>query len=112
DGFADESVASPRFSVNWRPGSAIRYFATAGLFHQSPRFLDLAANTDNALETEKITHSSVGFQYYLNSDWSLLTEAYYQNLDNLIVDLDQVSGTFANMGDGTSYGIDFVLNGT
>src|SRR5690606_28622788 len=55
DGFADESLVSPRFSVNWRPSSAIRYFATAGLFHQSPRFLHLAANESNALETEEIT---------------------------------------------------------
>src|SRR5690606_11579142 len=54
DGFADESFASPRFSINWRPGTAVRYFATAGLFHQSPRYLDLAANASNNLETEKI----------------------------------------------------------
>lgn len=112
DGLADESFASPRFSINWRPDSQIRYFATAGLFHQSPRYLDLAADSSNALETERITHSSVGFQYLLNSNWSLLTEAYYQKLDNLVVGLDQVNGTFANIGEGTSYGVDVVVNGT
>ena len=41
-----------------------------------------------------------------------MTEAYYQSLDNLVVDLDRVSGTFANIGDGTSYGVDVVVNGT
>jgi hypothetical protein len=112
DGFADQSFASPRFSVNWRPGNKIRYFATAGLFHQSPRHLDLAANASNDLETEKITHGSFGFKYFLNKNWSVLTEAYYQDLDNLVVDLDRVSGTFANIGDGTSYGVDIVVNGT
>lgn len=112
DGFADESFVSPRFSVNWRPDNKIRYFATAGLFYQSPRYLNLAANESNNLESEKITHSSFGFQYFLNSDWSVLTEAYYQNLDNLVVDLDQVNGEFANIGDGTSYGVDVVVNGT
>jgi hypothetical protein len=112
DGFADESFASPRFSVNWRPGDKIRYFATAGLFHQSPRYLDLAANASNDLETEKITHGSLGFKYFLNANWSVLAEAYYQDLDNLVVDLDRVSGTFANIGDGTSYGLDIVVNGT
>lgn len=112
DGFADQSFASPRFSVNWRPGDKIRYFATAGLFHQSPRFLDLAANASNELETEEITHGSFGFKYFLNKNWSVLTEAYYQDLDNLVVDLDRVSGTFANIGDGTSYGVDVVVNGT
>ena len=112
DGFADESFASPRFSVNWWPSKAVRYFATAGLFHQSPRFLDVAANTANDLKTEEITHGSLGFEYFLNSSWSVLTEAYYQGLDSLVVDLDRVSGTFANIGDGTSYGVDVVVNGT
>lgn len=112
DGFADQSVVSPRFSVNWRPGNSLRYFATAGLFHQSPRFLQLAANTSNRLENEETTHTSVGLEYFPNNRWSLLTEAYYQNLDNLVVDLDRASGTFANLGDGTSYGVDFVANGT
>ncbi|MDP9139690.1 MAG: TonB-dependent receptor [Pseudomonadota bacterium] len=112
DGFADESFASPRFSVNWRPSKSVRYFATAGLFHQSPRYLQLAANASNNLETEVITHGSVGFKYFLSNSWSVLTEAYYQNLDNLVVDLDRASGTFANIGDGTSYGVDIVANGT
>ena len=112
DGFADENFASPRFGVNWRPGHAMRYFATAGLFHQSPRYLQLAANAANTLETERITHGSLGFQYFPNNRWSVLAEAYYQNLDNLVVDLDRVSGAFANKGDGTSYGVDIVVNGT
>ncbi|MDQ8203477.1 TonB-dependent receptor [Pelagicoccus sp. SDUM812003] len=112
DGFADESFASPRFSVNWRPSNTVRYFATAGLFHQSPRYLDLAADTSNKLENEEITHGSVGVQFYPNENWSVLTEAYYQNLDNLVVDLDRVDGTYSNIGDGTSYGLDIVVNGT
>ncbi|NWO03859.1 outer membrane receptor protein involved in Fe transport [Idiomarina loihiensis] len=111
DGFADETLVSPRFSVNWRPGNTVRYFASAGLFHQSPRFLDLAANESNDLENEEITHSSVGFEYFPSQRWSILTEAYYQNLDNLVVDLDRANGTFANIGDGTSYGVDIVANG-
>lgn len=112
DGFADESFASPRFSVNWWPGNTIRYFATAGLFHQSPRYLHLAANASNDLKTEEIAHRSIGFEFFPYNSWSVLTEAYHQNLDNLVVDLDRVSGTFANIGDGSSYGVDIVVNGT
>lgn len=112
DGFADESLASPRFRINWRPNNAVRYFATAGLFYQSPRFLELAANESNDLKNEQITHSSIGVEYFLNNDWSVLTEAYYQVLDDLVVDLDRASGTFDNIGDGTSQGVDIVVNGT
>jgi len=112
DGFADESFASPRFSVDWRPANKVRYFATAGLFHQSPRYLQLAANESNNLKTEQITHSSIGVEYFPFDRWSVLTEAYYQNLDDLVVDLDRVSGTFANIGEGKSYGVDVVVKGT
>ena len=112
DGFANESLVSPRLSVNWRPNGAMRYFATAGIFHQSPRFLDLAANQANNLNTEEITHGSLGLEFSPNDGWSILAEAYYQNLDNLVVDLDRTSGTFANIGDGTSYGLDIVVNST
>ncbi|WP_198411190.1 TonB-dependent receptor [Marinimicrobium alkaliphilum] len=111
DGFSDESFASPRFSVNWQPSRKVRYFATAGLFHQSPRFLELAANESNNLGAERIMHKSIGLKYFLNNDWSVLTEAYHQDLDNLVVDLDRTNRTFANIGEGTSYGVDFVVNG-
>jgi outer membrane receptor protein involved in Fe transport len=74
--------------------------------------LDLAANESNKLKNEEITHGSIGFEYFPNDSWSVLMEAYYQNLDNLVVDLDRTSGTFANLGDGTSYGVDIVARGT
>ncbi|HET8815916.1 MAG TPA: TonB-dependent receptor [Pseudidiomarina sp.] len=112
DGFADETFLSPRFSVTWQPRPMIRYFATAGRYHQSPRFLELAANDSNNLKTEKITHGSVGIKYFPSSNWSVLAEAYYQSLDDLVVDLDRANGTYANSGDGSSYGIDFVVTGT
>lgn len=112
DGLTGESLVSPRFSANWRPSRSLRYFATAGLFHQSPRFLDFAANVENELDNEKITHGSIGLEYFPNDTWSVLTEAYYQDLAKLVVDMDRASGTFANIGDGTSYGFDVVVKGT
>ena len=112
DGLTDETLVSPRFRATWQPSRNFRYFATAGLFYQSPRFLDVAANEANKLENEKITHTSVGLEHFLNDRWSVLTEAYYQDLGNLVVDLDRASGTFANIGDGTSYGFDVVVRGT
>ena len=110
DGFAEQSFIAPRFSVNWQPSSKLRYFATAGLFNQSPRYLELAANEANKLKNEEITHTSLGIEYFLADSWSVLVESYFQNLDKLVVDLDRTSGTFANIGEGTSYGVDVVTN--
>ena len=112
DGLTDGSLVSPRLRVNWQPDRRFRYFATAGRFYQSPRFLDLAANETNTLENEKVTHASIGLEYFPNDTWSVLTETYYQDLSNLVVDLDRARGTFANIGDGTSYGFDVVVRGT
>ncbi len=112
DGLTGETLVSPRFRANWQPGRSVRYFGTAGIFHQSPRYLDMAANVANTLENEEITHWSLGLEYFVSDRWSVMTEAYYQDLANLVVDLDRTSGTFANIGDGTSYGFDVVVQGT
>lgn len=111
DGLTGETLVSPRFRANWQPGRSVRYFGTAGIFHQSPRYLDMAANVANTLENEEITHWSLGLEYFVSDRWSVMTEAYYQDLANLVVDLDRTSGTFANIGEGTSYGFDVVVQG-
>jgi hypothetical protein len=111
DGFADESLVSPRLAANWRPAPDLRVSATAGVFYQSPRFLVRAANPDNfGIENERVTHVSVGFEQYFGPDWSLLVEPYYQWLDNLVVERERTSGRVTNDGDGTNLGLDVVLS--
>lgn len=111
DGFADESLVSPRLAANWRPSPGIRMSATAGVFHQSPRFLVRAASPDNfTIQNERITHVSVGLERYFGADWSLLVEPYYQWLDKLIVEQERTSGRVTNDGEGTNLGLDIVLS--
>jgi hypothetical protein len=111
DGFADESLVSPRLAANWRPEPDMRVSATAGVFYQSPRFLVRAASPENfAIENERVTHVSVGFERYFGPDWSLLVEPYYQWLDNLVVEPERTSLRVSNDGDGTNLGLDVVLS--
>jgi hypothetical protein len=111
DGFAGESLVSPRLAANWRPEPDMRVSATAGLFYQSPRFLVRGANPENfAIENERVTHVSVGFERYFGPHWSLLVEPYYQWLDNLVVEPERTSGRVTNDGDGTNLGLDVVLS--
>ena len=49
DGFADESLVSPRLAANWRLAPGMRVSATAGVFYQSPRFLVRAASPRTSL---------------------------------------------------------------
>ncbi|NIL96245.1 MAG: TonB-dependent receptor, partial [Planctomycetales bacterium] len=46
DGFAEESLLSPRLAANYRFSPVLRLSAAAGIFYQSPRYLDRAANAD------------------------------------------------------------------
>ncbi|MDJ0657707.1 MAG: TonB-dependent receptor [Xanthomonadales bacterium] len=111
DGFSDESYLSPRFALNYQYSPLTRFSATAGRFYQSPRYLDRAADLANFdLENERIDHVSLGVEHSLGSQWNLLVEIYYQELSDLVTDGDRVTGRASNNGEGTSYGLDVVVN--
>jgi hypothetical protein len=111
DGFAGESLVSPRLAANWRMSPATRLSATAGVFYQSPRYLVRAASPDNFdISNERITHFSVGIEHDFGQNWRLLVEPYYQQLDDLVVAEGRTSGRVTNDGDGTNYGVDVVLS--
>ncbi len=111
DGFADESLVSPRLALNGRLTSDLRLSATAGVFYQSPRALVRAANPDNFdVRNERITHTSIGASYDFGANWNVLVEPYYQRLDDLIVAEGRTSGRVSNAGEGTNYGVDVVLS--
>ncbi len=110
DGFSDETLFSPRLAANMDLGAGLRVSATAGIFYQSPRFLDRAADDENFdLENERIAHFSVGLQKDFGADWSLLVEPYYQTLDNLVTEEGRATGRLSNAGDGRNLGADVVL---
>ncbi len=113
DGFNDEGYTSPRIAADFQLAPNTRLSATAGLFYQAPRVTDRAANPSNAdLGWEELVHFSVGVEHTLSSRWTVIAEAYYRQLDDLIVESDAVTGAATNSGDGESYGLDVVLNGS
>ena len=110
DGFSSEGYVSPRLAFNYRLGPDTRLSASAGLFYQSPRYFDLAADPSNRdLANERIAHLSAGFTHRINDRWDLLVEAYAQKLDDLVTEDVRTSRTLSNDGEGTNLGIDVVL---
>lgn len=111
DGFAEQSLVSPRFGANFRVSPEFRLSATAGIFYQSPRFLDRSANAENVrIRNERITHLSLGVERDFGEQWNLLFEPYYQRLDDLVTATGRTDGRLTNAGDGTSFGMDVVLS--
>lgn len=110
NGIGDEDLVSPRLGFNYAMSPRLRLSATAGIFHESPSNLARAADPDNFdLESERLTHVSLGFDYRLSDKLNLLVEGYYQDLDNRLVDSGRTNGRISNDGEGSNTGVDLVL---
>ena len=111
DGFAGAGYFSPRLSANRRLSSALRVSATAGSFYQSPRFIERAADPSNfGLGSERVDHVSLGANWRFGDRWTVLVEGYARQLDDLVTAGDSVTGRVGNAGEGTSHGVDLVVN--
>lgn len=110
DAFSDETYVSPRFSLGYRATQKLRFSLASGIYYESPRFLVRAANPANFnLSNERITHVGIGADYAIDDAWSILAEAYYQTLDDLVVNQGRADRRVRNAGDGTNSGFDLVL---
>ena len=110
NGFGDEDLVSPRFGFNYTISPRLRLSATAGIFYEPPGNLARAADPENFdLESEELTHFGVGFDYRLGENLNLLVEAYYQGIDNRLVESGRTSRRISNDGEGTNSGVDLVL---
>ena len=110
DGFADESLWSPRASVTVELDPRTRLTAGGGVFYQHPRFLEVAGNPLNAgLRNERSRQVTLGVSRSLRRDIRLSVEGYYQALDRLVVRPDRTTGLASNTGNGYTTGIDLLV---
>ncbi len=110
DGFNNESLWSPRINANIAVDPETRLNFATGIFYQTPRYLELAADPANLnLESERSLQFSVGLNRFLTSDIRFSVEGYYQKLDNLIVRSDRTSAVATNDGDGYATGVDTLV---
>lgn len=110
NGFGDEGLVSPRLAFNYAISPRLRLSATTGIFYESPSNLARAADPGNFdLESEKLMHFSLGFDYRLSDKLNLLVESYHQDLANRLVDDGRTNGRISNDGEGNNTGVDLVL---
>jgi len=110
DGFSGKSVVAPRLSLSWQPDAVTRVWTGGGVYHQAPSYLDIAADPSNlALESERSTQWVLGFSRHLREDLRFSAEAYYQQLDDLIVFDDRTTNTATNSGEGSATGVDLMF---
>jgi hypothetical protein len=110
DDFSSETYTSPRLSMTYQASPDLRLSANTGIYYESPRFLVRAANPENFdLANEEVTHFSLGLDYWINDSWRVMAEVYHQDLNDLVVDEGRATSVAANSGDGTSSGLDLVV---
>ena len=111
DGFAEQSLFSPRLQATWKIDDASQAWLGGGVYYQAPSYLDLGADPANAnLENERSTQASLGYSRDLPADLRFMAEAYHQRLSKLIVFDDRTTQVGANIGKGTTSGVDLMLS--
>jgi hypothetical protein len=110
NGFGDEDLVSPRLAFNYTVSPRLRLSASTGIFYEAPSNLARAADPENFnLESEELAHFGLGLNYQWTDNLSMMVEAYYQQLDNLLVPDSRTSARISNAGEGTNTGVDVVL---
>lgn len=110
DGFSGKSNLAPRLLLSWQPDAVTRVWTGGGVYHQAPRYLDMAADPSNLdLKSERSTQWMLGVSRYLREDLRFTAEGYYQKLDDLIVFDDRTTNTATNIGEGSATGVDLML---
>jgi outer membrane receptor for ferrienterochelin and colicin len=110
DGFSGKTIVAPRLLLSWQPDAVTRVWTGGGVYHQAPRYLDIAADPSNLdLKSERSTQLVLGFSRHLREDLRFSAEGYYQQLDDLIVFDDRTTNTATNIGEGSATGVDLML---
>jgi hypothetical protein len=110
DGFSGNSIVDPRLLVTWQPDAITRVWTGGGVYHQTPRYLDIASDPSNLnLKSERSTQWMLGYSRHLREDLRFSAEGYYQRLDDLIVFDDRTTNTATNIGEGSATGVDLML---
>lgn len=92
---------SPRFSAVYKYSPTLNFTASIGRFHQSPAYIWLASNPDNArLRMIRTDQFILGADYYLRQDIKISLEAYYKNYNHYAASLIRPYLLMVNTGAG------------
>jgi hypothetical protein len=108
--FNKKNYVSPRLSASYAFTPVTRLSFATGVYYQPPDPSLLADDARNtSLLDERAVHAILGVSHYMSGDVRLTVEAYYKNLDNLVVWPDRSSQVRTNQGEGWAAGVDVSL---
>ncbi|NRB41148.1 MAG: TonB-dependent receptor [Pseudomonadales bacterium] len=109
--YLDENHFEPRLAVSWQASDDWEWHGSTGLYHQMPGIDQIIPVLGNPnLSSPTATHYVAGFNWDLGNEWSLLSDVYYKDLNDLVVDVDDADLLYQNAATGKAYGMEFMLN--
>lgn len=122
--YTDETFVEPRLALKWQVSDDYRLKLAYGEHHQWFREYKYLSETFGSpnLDLANAKHYVAGIEYEGASDWAWRLEAYYKDMQDLVVSntsqqvnqqgevVEQVEDAYLNQGSGDAYGIEFLLN--
>ena len=108
DNYLDESFVEPRFAMEYAMMQDLTLSAGAGIYNQRPEFGEIDEVFGNPdLEYIKSIHGVLGVEKGFANGWSVKSELYYKDIDNLITGDETLR--YLNDGEGVAYGLDTLI---
>lgn len=108
--YLDKSYMEPRLAIEYDLGNDLIWNAGAGLYHQRPEYSKVDKVFGNPdLEYVESMQAVVGLQKIFANGWSVKSDLYYKNLDNLVTGNDKNESRYANNGEGYTYGLETMI---
>ena len=108
ENFLNETFVEPRVAMEYQLRDDLTLTAGLGEYHQMPdidRVDDVFGNPN--LEYARAVHTSIGLQKEFPDGWSVKTELYHNQLENLATANQQTR--YSNDGEGSATGLDTLV---
>lgn len=108
--YLDESRAEPRVAAQWQVHPALELRASWGKYHQSPQIDQIVPIFGNPrLEPPAAVHYVLGGTFKPAELWSISTDFYYKELDDVVVDVPEPT-MYVNAATGKAHGVELLVN--
>jgi hypothetical protein len=108
EGFLNKTFVEPRIAVEYQMRDDLMLTAGLGEYHQMPdidRIDDVFGNPE--LDYARAVHASIGLRKSFDDGWSVQSELYHNQLDNLATADDETR--YSNDGEGAATGLDTLV---
>jgi hypothetical protein len=107
----DMDGLSPRIKLEYAISNDTQLFTTLGKFYQVPAGYMMLDDFGNPyLKYTRADHYIGGISHLISNKWSVKTELYYKEMDNLVVQVNDLPpDNYANEGNGYAHGLDLFI---